>query len=67
MTGRSLVAHMESELEAARRQLANAVIDFSLPDDKVLELRADVRRVMEQVQELQRTSAKRGLFGLLGL
>jgi hypothetical protein len=67
MTGRSLVAHMESQLEAARRQLRDAVIDFSLPDDKVLELRADVRRVMEQVQELQRTSAKRGLFGLLGL
>jgi hypothetical protein len=67
MTGRSLVAHMESQLEAARRQLRDAVIDFSLPDDKVLELRADVRRVMEQVQELQRTSAKRSLFGFLGL
>ena len=67
MTGRSLVAHMESQLEAARRQLRDAVIDFSLPDDKILELRADVRRVMEQVQELQRTSAKRGLFGFLGL
>ena len=43
MAGKSLLAHMESQLEAARRQIRDAVVDFSIPDDKVLEFRADAR------------------------
>jgi hypothetical protein len=66
MAGISLLAHMESQLEAARRQMRDVVIDFSIPDDKVLELRADARRVLEEVKELERKSANKGLFGFLG-
>ena len=66
MAGISLLAHMESQLEAARRQIRDAAIDFSIPDDNMLELRADARRVLEEVNELKRKSAKKGLFGFLG-
>ena len=66
MAGISLLAHMESQLEAARRQIRDVVIDFSIPDDKVLELRADARRVLEEVKELERKSGKKGLFRFLG-
>jgi hypothetical protein len=66
MAGISLLTHTGSELEAARRQIRDAVIDFSIPDDNVLELRADARRIFEEVKELERKSAKKGLFGFLG-
>ena len=48
MAGISLLAHMESQLEAARRQIQDAAIDFSIPDVNVLELRADARRVSKK-------------------
>ena len=67
MAGKSLFAHMKSQLEATRRQIREAVIDFSIPDDKVLELRADPRQLFEEVKELERKSAKKGLFRFLGL
>jgi hypothetical protein len=66
MAGKSLLTHMETRLEAARRQIRDAVIDFSVPDEKVLELRADARRVLEEVKDLERKSTKNGLFGFLG-
>jgi hypothetical protein len=61
----SLLAHMQSQFEMARRQVADAAIDFSVPDDKVLELRTHALRLQEEVRELERKS--KGLLGFLGL
>ncbi len=66
MAGKSLLAHMKSQLDATRRQIREAVIDFSIPDDEVLELRTDTRQLFEEVKELERKSGKKGLFRFLG-
>ena len=66
MAGKSLLAHMESQLDVSRRQIREAAIDFTIPDDKVLELRADTRQLFEEVKELERKSGKKGLFRFLG-
>jgi len=57
---------MKSKLDLARREMRGAVINLDVPDDKLLELRADTRRLFEEVKELERKVAKKGLFGFLG-
>jgi hypothetical protein len=67
MAGRnSLVAYGQQRLDEARRALHDAVDDFSVPDDKVLELRKDAQRAFEELKEIDRKAVKRGLFGFLG-
>jgi hypothetical protein len=61
---KSLLAHMRSQFEMASRKVADAAIDFNVPDDKVLELRSDALRLQEEVRELEHKS--RGLLGFLG-
>ena len=62
----SLLAHMKSKLDLACGEMRGAVIDFSIPDEKLLELRANARRILEEVQQFERKAAKGGLFGFLG-
>ena len=62
----SILAQMKSKLDLARREMRGAVINLDVPDDKLLELRADARRLFEKVKELERKAAKKGLFGILG-
>ena len=45
MAGNSILAHMKSKLDLARREMRGAVINLDVPDDKLLELRADARRL----------------------
>ncbi|HEY8138533.1 MAG TPA: hypothetical protein VIF61_11865, partial [Methylocystis sp.] len=66
MAGNSILAHMKSKLDLARREMRGAVINLDVPDDKLLELRADARRLFEEVKELERKAAKKGLFGFFG-
>ncbi len=66
MAGDSILAHMKSNLDLARREMRGAVINLDVPDDKLLELRAETRRLFEEVRELERKAAKKGLFGFLG-
>ena len=66
MAGDSILTHMKSKLDLARREMRGAVINLDVPDDKLLELRADARRLFEEVKELERKAAKKGLFGFLG-
>ena len=66
MAGNSILAHMKSKLDLARRELRGAVINLDVPDDKLLELRADARRFFQEVKELERKAAKKGLLGFLG-
>ncbi len=66
MAGDSILAHMKSKLDLARREMRGAVIDLGVSDDKLLKLTADARRTHEEVKELERKAAKRGLFGFFG-
>ena len=65
MAGISLLTYMELQFKAARREIRESVIDFRVPDDKLLQLRAEAQRLLEEVKELERRSAKNGLFGFL--
>jgi hypothetical protein len=58
-------AYGQSRLEDARRVLRETAVDFSVPDDKLLELRESARRVAGELKELDRKAAKKGLFGFL--
>ena len=66
MAGDSILAQMKSKLDLARREMRGAVINLDVPDDKLLELRADTRRLFEEVKELERKATKKGLFGFFG-
>ncbi len=66
MAGDSILAQMKSKLDLALREMRGAVINLDVPDDKLLELRAETRRLFEEVRELERKAAKKGLFGFLG-
>ncbi len=66
MAGDSILTDMKSKLDLARREMRGAVINLDVPDDKLLELRADARRLFQEVKELERKAAKKGLLGFLG-
>lgn len=62
----ALIAEAQRRLDAARRELRSAVVDFELTDEQLLEMRANARRVYNELAELDRKKLKRGLFGFLG-
>ena len=62
----ALIAEAQKKLDAARRELRSAVVDFDLTDEQILELRANARRVYNELAELDRKKLKRGIFGFLG-
>jgi hypothetical protein len=66
MAGDSILDHTKSKLALARRELPGSVFNLDVPDDKLLKFRADARRLFEEVKELERKAAKRGLFGFFG-
>jgi chromosome segregation ATPase len=59
---KTLVEQMRTGLEDARRQLGLAANDFSTPDDRLLEMRSDVRRLQDEVANLEKKSKR--LFGI---
>jgi hypothetical protein len=61
MTTKSLAAYAQEKHQEARRNLGLAAIDFSIPDEKILEIREALR------QEAQLLKKKKGLLGFLGL
>ena len=67
MARNSLVAFAQTRLDEARRKAREALVDFSVPDETVLELRVAAKRAYEELKEFDRQAAKRGLFGFLGL
>lgn len=50
--------------EDARRQVGLVAMDFSIPDEQFLEMRAEVRRMQDNVKKLEKKS--KGLFGIFG-
>ncbi len=61
MATKSLAAYAQEKHQEARRNLGLAAIDFSIPDEKILEIREALR------QEAQQLKKKKGLLGFLGL
>jgi hypothetical protein len=59
----SLVAHGRQKLDEARRALHDALDDFSVPVEEVLELRRKVQRALDDQNKLERKS--KGLFSFL--
>lgn len=64
MANKSLAAYAQEKHEEARRNLGLAAIDFSIPDEKILEIRESVRRTAEELRQLKK---KKGFLGFLGL
>ncbi len=69
MARNSFVAFAQSKLDETRREVRSAVVDFDVPDEKIIELRQSARRAYEELKELDRKASKQskqGLFGFLG-
>ena len=66
MARNSLVAFAQTRLDEARRKAREALVDFNVPDETVLELREEAKRAYDELKELDRR-AKGGLFSFLGL
>jgi hypothetical protein len=58
----SLLAVMKARLDETRRQLGFAAMDFSVSDERLLELRTELRSLQDEVKTLERKSRK--LFGI---
>ena len=64
MANKTLADYTLEKLKEASRNLGLAAIDFSIPDEQLIEMRDTVRR---QAAEAQRLQKKKGLLGFLGL
>jgi hypothetical protein len=62
----ALIADAQARLDEARRQLRLAAINFDVPDEELIELRAKARNVYNELAELDRKKLKKGLFSFLG-
>ena len=67
MARNSLVAFAQTRFDEARRKAQEALVDFNVADEMVLELREAAKRAYAELKELDRQAAKRGFFSLLGL
>jgi hypothetical protein len=65
MAKNSLIAFLQSKLDEARRELKAAAADFEVPDEKLLELRENARRVFFELKEQDRQAARKGVFASL--
>lgn len=61
----ALIADAQARLDEARRQLRLAAINFDVPDEELLELRAKARNVYNELAALDRKKLKKGLFSFL--
>ncbi len=60
----ALIADAQTRLDEARRQLRLAAINFDVPDDELLALRSDARKIYDELAALDRKKLKKGLLGL---
>ena len=62
----ALIAEAQKKLDVARRELKAAAINFDISDEALLELRADARKVYEELSALDKKLIKRqGFLGFL--
>jgi len=67
MAQNQLIAAAQAKLDDARRQVRSAVVDFSVADEAVLELRSAVRRAYDELQLIEQKAARKGVLGFFGL
>jgi hypothetical protein len=61
----ALIADAQARLNEARRELRLAAINFEVPDDQLLALRADARKIYDELAALDRKKLNKGLLGFL--
>lgn len=61
----ALITDAQARLDQSRRDLKSAVLDFDVPDEKLLEMRAAARKVYDELCALDRKKLKRGFLGFL--
>ncbi len=59
------VTFAQNRLDAARRELKAAAIDFDVPDEKLLELRANARAADQEMRALDAKLLKKGPLSLI--
>ncbi len=65
MANNFVLMQTRSQMEIAKRKIQGVVGDFSVSDEKLLELRSDARLLYEELTELER-KAKRRFLSFLG-
>jgi hypothetical protein len=55
---------MQDRLDAARREIKAAVIDFDVSDEKLLELRANARAAYEDLRAKDAKLLQKGILSL---
>jgi hypothetical protein len=62
MAKRPLIALLQSKLDQARKELRAAVVDFDIPDEKLLELREAARQTFNELKEQDRIYERKGFL-----
>lgn len=59
------IVFAQKRLDEARRNLRDAALDFSVPDEKLLELRVEARHAFDAMKavDAQAARARQGFFG----
>lgn len=61
----ALIADAQARLDEARRQLRLAAVNFDVSDEQLLELRANAKKIYDELAALDRKMLKKGIFGFL--
>jgi vancomycin permeability regulator SanA len=64
MSRNPIVTFAQDRLDAARREIKAAVIDFDVSDEKLLELRANARAAYEELRAMDAKLLKKGILSL---
>ena len=64
MSKATLLAFTQQKLDDTKRDLKLSIQDFTIPDDKIIELREVARQTQAEVAKLTK---RKGLLGFLGL
>ena len=62
----ALIAEAQQKLDAARRELKHAAINFDISDEELLEARANARRIYDELKALdEKKLSRKGLLGFM--
>ena len=64
MSRNPIVTFAQDRLDAARREIKAAVIDFDVSDEKLLELRANARAAYEELRAMDAKLLKKSMLSL---
>jgi hypothetical protein len=61
------VIFAQKRFDAARSEIREAVVDFTVTDEKLLEMRANARQAFEELRALDKQNLKPGLLAAFKL